>query len=306
MLNLWAWEVGHTRHLGVSTGPDASMVLDLATVDPCFGSIAMLWQRYPDRVQLQMFLNRCLAEHSQRVALDMSTIRVPVSLSECWAAGVTYEISREARVEETRGAEAFYRRVYESERPELFFKAKAPGRRVVGHGAAVGLRRDSTWQVPEPELTLIVDPAGRLFGFTVGNDMSSRDIEGENPLYLPQAKIFHHSAAIGPCIRLADSSDVDGWDITMEVRRAGEAIFSGQISTSQMKRTPDELLSYLVRQWPVDGWTALMTGTALVPPASFALQNEDVIDISITGIGTLANVARMIGPDWVPLVGSAN
>lgn len=293
--NLWAWtDESDTPHVGMSQGPMGE-AMDLVYADARIDSIDALWRLYggPSLVHtLESWWQRI----PQRVPIPEVRLGVPVPLVECWAAGVTYAMSRDARVEETQGAETFYRKVYDAQRPELFFKA--PGSRVVGHAAEVGLRRDSTWQVPEPELTLVLDPDGHLFGFTIGNDMSSRDIEGENLLYLPQAKMFHHSAAVGPSLALAGTLDPENLEIRMVIERQNRVIFDGRITTAQMRRTPEELIHYLHKEWPIGGWTALMTGTALVPPADVSLDDGDRIAITITGIGTLENRVRRIGPTW--------
>lgn len=297
MLNLWSWrDAAKMSHVGVSEGPHLDRVLDLQVVDSALDSLSVLWEREPRVKGLAHRLASWLDRVPERVALTPEVLTVPVPLSECWAAGVTYQMSRDARLEETEGAQQFYRLVYEAERPEIFFKA--PGSRVVGPEAWVGLRRDSHWQIPEPELTVILDPTGELFGFTVGNDMSSRDIEGENPLYLPQAKIFHHSAAIGPSIVLAGTWDPSDQEITMEIRRTGQVMFEGAVNTTLMRRSPELLVQYLRREWPIEGWTALMTGTTIVPPADFSLEEDDEIAIAISGIGRLVNYARRIGPKW--------
>lgn len=297
-LNLWSWQtVDDGRHVGVSVGPKMDEVLDLSLVSPELRSIDALWRQWPSALRLQAELSSALSGYSQRVNLEDCTLRVPVDVEECWAAGVTYEMSRDARVEETEGAERFYRRVYDAERPELFFKA--PGSRVVGPDAHVGLRRDSAWQVPEPELTVILDPAGNVFGYTVGNDMSSRDIEGENPLYLPQAKVFHHSASLGPSVLLAAGIDLKDMSIAMAIHRQGQVAFHGTVSVATMRRSVTELVDYLFQELPAAGWTALMTGTGLVPDPDFSLEDGDEIVMSIEGIGTLRNVARRIGPEWV-------
>lgn len=296
-LNLWTWMTPeHTRHVGVSRGPEGMEVLDLTQMDPALDSIQRVWERASTPELAAMKLYEWLDKDERRLGLPLPSLQVPVPLSECWAAGVTYEISRDARAEETHDAEMFYRRVYDAERPELFFKG--PGSRVVGMYADVGLRRDSDWQVPEPELTIILDPKGQVFGYTIGNDMSSRDIEGANPLYLPQAKIFHHSAAIGPGIALAGTLDPRALEIVMVIRRQGAVVFEGRVGTSKMQRGLEDLVRYLRREWPIVGWTALMTGTAVVPPASFTLMEDDEIAINITGIGTLINTARRISPEW--------
>ncbi len=198
-----------------------------------------------------------------------NNLLAPIGRQEIWASGVTYLRSREARMEESKdaGGGDFYARVYEAERPELFFKATAY--RTVGSGEPVRIRKDSKWNVPEPELTLFVCSAGSIEGYTVGNDMSSRDIEGENPLYLPQAKSYDGSAAIGPCLYVpAEPIHADA-PISIEIVRNGQAVFSGNISINRMKRKHTELVDFLFRETSFPFGTYLMTGTGIVPPDSF-------------------------------------
>jgi 2-dehydro-3-deoxy-D-arabinonate dehydratase len=213
----------------------------------------------------------------------------PIGTQEVWAAGVTYFRSRDARMEEAEatGGDVFYNRVYDAERPELFFKA--PAGRVVTHGQSVRIRKDSTWDVPEPEFTLVINSAGEIIGYTIGNDMSSRSIEGENPLYLPQAKMYDGSAAIGPCVLISDEFDLAQTTISLIIGRNGEEIFSGETSLSQMKRKPKELQSFLYREMSFPVGAYLMTGTGIVPDPPFTLQSGDKIRITISGIGTLEN-----------------
>ncbi|QJD81094.1 fumarylacetoacetate hydrolase family protein [Spirosoma rhododendri] len=213
----------------------------------------------------------------------------PIGRQEVWAAGVTYLRSRDARMEESKkaGADNFYDRVYDAERPELFFKSTAE--RVVGPGGTVRIRRDSTWNVPEPELTLFITSSGKIVGYTCGNDMSSRSIEGENPLYLPQAKTYDGSAALGPCLYVPEQPISPDTMMHLQIDRAGETVFLGDLTISQMKRQHTELVSFLYRECSFPNGCFLMTGTGLVPPDSFTLQSGDVINISIDGIGTLTN-----------------
>ncbi len=213
----------------------------------------------------------------------------PIGSQEIWASGVTYLRSREARMEESKdaGGGDFYGRVYEAERPELFFKA--PAYRAVGSGEAVRIRKDSKWNVPEPELTLLICSKGTIEGYTIGNDMSSRDIEGENPLYLPQAKSYDASAAIGPCLYVSDSPIDPDSKIQIEILRDKDIIFSGEISINRMKRKHEELAQYLLRETSFPHGVYLMTGTGIVPPDDFTLNAGDEIRISIDGIGTLTN-----------------
>lgn len=213
----------------------------------------------------------------------------PIGSQEVWAAGVTYIRSREARMEEAKdaGGGDFYARVYEAARPELFFKA--PSYRVVGDGQKVRIRRDSKWNVPEPELTLFICSQGTIEGYTIGNDMSSRDIEGENPLYLPQAKSYDASAALGPCLYVADSPIDADTMIHLEIERSKQIVFSGMIPISRMKRKHTELGEYLFREMSFPNGVYLMTGTGIVPPDNFTLEVNDEIRISIDGIGVLVN-----------------
>ena len=211
----------------------------------------------------------------------------PVDEQEVWAAGVTYIRSREARQEEAADGGDVYARVYDAERPEIFFKAAA--KNTVGPLGAVGIRRDSRWNVPEPELGLVVNPAMEMLGFTIGNDMSSRDIEGANPLYLPQAKVYTASCAVGPGILLAPADTWLETTIRLVIGRGASDVFSGAISTDQIKRTIAELIDYLGRSNTYPGGAILLTGTGIVPPADFSLQPGDVVTISIDGIGTLQN-----------------
>jgi 2-dehydro-3-deoxy-D-arabinonate dehydratase len=213
----------------------------------------------------------------------------PIEQQEVWAAGVTYFRSREARVAESKdaGGGDFYTRVYDATRPELFFKAT--WNRVVGPGECVRIRSDSTWNVPEPELALLVSPTGSILGYTIGNDMSSRSIEGENPLYLPQAKVYDRCCALGPGILLSPEPLPPATRIVMEVRRAGAIACEGATALSEMKRQPAELVEYLMRDNIFPAGCILLTGTGIVPPDSFTLQTGDEIRIQIDRIGELEN-----------------
>lgn len=222
------------------------------------------------------------------VPLADASLLAPIDRQEVWAAGVTYKRSRRARMEESIGAASFYDKVYDADRPELFFKATAP--RVVGPGEAVRVRSDSRWSVPEPELTLVIAPDRRIVGYTIGNDMSARDIEGENPLYLPQAKLYDRSAALGPCVVLADAMPpLESVGIHLSIERAGQVAFEGRTSVGQMKRTPRELVGWLGRENLFPEGVFLMTGTGIVPEGSFTLAAGDVVSIAIDGIGVLVN-----------------
>ncbi|MBD2702222.1 fumarylacetoacetate hydrolase family protein [Spirosoma sp. BT702] len=213
----------------------------------------------------------------------------PIGRQEVWASGVTYLRSRDARMEESKkaGGDNFYDRVYDAERPELFFKATPE--RVVGPGANVRIRADSTWNVPEPELTLFITSSGNIVGYTCGNDMSSRSIEGENPLYLPQAKSYDGSAALGPCLYVPESPIAPTSQIRLEIIRNSQAVFTQSIAISQMKRQHTELVSFLYRECSFANGCFLMTGTGIVPTDDFTLRSGDEISITIDGIGTLTN-----------------
>jgi 2-dehydro-3-deoxy-D-arabinonate dehydratase len=216
----------------------------------------------------------------------------PVDEQDVWAAGVTYERSRQARQEEALDGGDIYARVYGAERPELFFKAQ--GRHVVGPRGAVGIREDARWSVPEPELAVVFNPALEAVGFSVGNDMSSRDIEGANPLYLPQAKIYTASCALGPGIALAAASDWPATALRLTVRRAGKPVFEGDTHTARLRRPLPELAQYLSRSNRFPDGVVLLTGTGIVPPADFTLAAEDVVEITIDGIGTLINPVQVV------------
>lgn len=212
----------------------------------------------------------------------------PIDQQEVWAAGVTYLRSREARERESEGAARFYDLVYKASRPEIFFKA--PPRRVLAPGKPVRVRSDSKWSVPEPELTLCISPKGKIVGFTIGNDMSARDIEGENPLYLPQAKIYSGSCSMGPCITLAGSLPMgEECVIRMSIYRNGAEVFNGQTSMAMMARKLEDLADWLFRENDFPDGAFLLTGTGTVPPDHFTLNSGDVIRIEVTGIGVLEN-----------------
>ena len=214
----------------------------------------------------------------------------PIGSQEVWAAGVTYFRSRTARMEEAKdaGGGSFYDRVYSAERPELFFKA--PPYRVVGPGGKVRIRRDSKWNVPEPELALLVNARGTIIGYTIGNDMSSRDIEGENPLYLPQAKVYDGSCALGPAVLVTEEPLARETQIGIEILRGGSVAFGGSTSLAQMKREPRELVEFLYRETSFPFGCYLLTGTGIVPPDDFSLARGDEVRITIEPIGTLRNV----------------
>ena len=250
------------------------------------------WDSLINREDLLTFLSEAVSRGvalERNYRLEESDLLAPVGSQEVWAAGVTYYRSRDARMEEASasGGGDFYDRVYSAPRPELFFKSSP--HRVAGPGQSVRIRRDSRWNVPEPELTLVVTSRGRIVGYTVGNDMSSRDIEGENPLYLPQAKVYDQSCALGPCVLVREEDLSPSTGISLVVLRGGAPVFEGTTSLSQMKRSAQELVDYLYRENSFPSGCFLMTGTGIVPPSSFTLASGDEIRIGVDSIGTLVN-----------------
>ena len=229
-------------------------------------------------------------ESAGRAALDH--LLPPVEQQEVWAAGVTYFRSRTARMEESKVSSGshFYDLVYNALRPELFFKA-APWR-VIGPGGQVRIRCDAAWNVPEPELALVVSPAGQITGYTIGNDMSSRDIEGENPLYLPQAKVYNGSCALGPCILVSPTPPPPETRIQLDIRRSGASVFAASTTLAEMKRDFQTLVDYLYKETSFPNGCVLLTGTGVVPPDDFTLRSRDQIAITIDGIGTLQNIVE--------------
>lgn len=224
--------------------------------------------------------------------VSVSDILAPIQNQELWACGVTYLRSKEGRQEESKaaGGSDFYAKVYDAQRPEVFFKATA--HRVVGTGDKVNIRKDSVWDVPEPELTLVVTSSGKIVGYTIGNDMSSRSIEGENPLYLPQAKTYDGCAALGPSVFVTDKMMDLNSSIQMEIKRNNTIVFEGNITLHQMKRSPEELVSFVYRECSFPKGCMIMTGTGIVPGSDFTLQSQDEIKITIDSIGTLVNTVR--------------
>jgi len=229
------------------------------------------------------------ATHGASEVEKLAALEAPIEHQEVWASGVTYYRSRSARIEESKdaGGGDFYDRVYSAERPELFFKAVA--HKVAGPNSEVRIRGDAKWSVPEPELTLAVNSRGEIIGYTIGNDMSSRDIEGANPLYLPQAKVYDRSCALGPGILIQKEPLPANTQISIEILRSGSTEFAGTISLSEMKRDPRTLVEYLYRDQSFPYGCFLLTGTGIIPPDAFTLASRDEIRISISGIGTLVN-----------------
>jgi len=252
--------------------------------------LAERWDALLQRPDLFTHATRCVEERAGVLLREARAI-APVGRQEVWAAGVTYLRSRVARNEESSGGQgevlSVYDRVYDAARPELFFKAA--GWRVRGPGEEVRIRRDARWSVPEPEVALVVAPSGDIAGYTIGNDMSSRDIEGENPLYLPQAKMYDGSCALGPAVLLTDRPLPPETRIAMAIRRGGATVYEGETTFSRMRWDPRRLVEYLMRETSFPDGCVLLTGTGVVPPADFTLQGGDAIDISVDGIGVLSN-----------------
>lgn len=251
---------------------------------------AASWDDLVVREDLFVYLQQEVQRSQPLSGVALEHLLPPIGNQEVWAAGVTYYRSRDARMEESKSAGGgdFYDRVYHAARPELFFKATP--HRVVGPGGTVAIRKDASWSVPEPELVLFINAMGKIAGYTVGNDMSSRDIEGENPLYLPQAKIYDGSCALGPCLLVLDEPLPDSTEILLEIVRPAGSVFSGATTLKGMKRKPEELVEYLYRSCSFPHGCFLLTGTGIVPPDSFSLQSGDEVRITIPPIGTLVNV----------------
>lgn len=249
------------------------------------------WDNFINDDNLFKTINSLLASGhgTRKESLTDSAIMAPVGKQELWACGVTYLRSKVGRQEESKlsGGADFYAKVYEAERPEVFFKATP--NRIVGPGDKVKIRKDSTWDVPEPELILVVTSSGKIIGYTIGNDMSSRSIEGENPLYLPQAKTYDACAAVGPCIYITEKPLDTNTMIHLEINRNNTNEFSDKIAISQMKRTPQELVGYVFRECSFPHGCLIMTGTGIVPGNDFTLKSGDEIKITIDNIGTLVN-----------------
>ncbi len=257
-----------------------------------------IWDTIINRSNLHQYLSG-LSQISEPLPFDrgqqlLSNPLAPIGSQEVWAAGVTYLKSRDARMEESKesGASDVYSKVYDADRPELFFKALA--HRVSAPGEEVNIRKDSTWNVPEPELTLYINSSGEIQAYTVGNDMSSRSIEGENPLYLPQAKVYERSCALGPCLFVPEKPISSETTISISIKRNHHEVFNGSIHLNRMKRNLPELASWLYRACQFQHGSFLMTGTGIVPSNEFTLQAGDEISISIEGIGTLTNTVQVI------------
>ncbi len=247
------------------------------------------WNELINRDNLFQFLSTQI-NNKIDVNWNETKILAPISKQEVWAAGVTYLRSRDARMEESKdaGGADFYSKVYNAERPELFFKALP--HRVAAHSEEVFIRKDSKWNVPEPELALFINSKGNISAYTIGNDMSSRDIEGENPLYLPQAQVYEKSAALGPCLYVCENQISLDASISIKIKRGNDVMFEGSIQLNRMKRKFAELAEYLFREMKFEHGCFLMTGTGIVPPNDFTLNEGDEVEISIDEIGTLKNI----------------
>ncbi|HUR09768.1 MAG TPA: fumarylacetoacetate hydrolase family protein [Flavitalea sp.] len=257
------------------------------------------WDTVINRQALSSYLQKLCVDRNRiddqrRDQFFAAGIQAPIGQQEVWAAGVTYLRSRDARMEESKdsGGADFYQKVYQAERPELFFKSAAE--RVAAHGEEVYIRRDSLWNVPEPELTLFINAEGTIEGYTIGNDMSSRSIEGENPLYLPQAKVYERSTALGPCLYVPENPISTETMISITITRNLTAVFSGSVSINRIKRPFTELVEFLYRECRFPAGCFLMTGTGIVPADDFTLQRGDIVAISIEGIGVLENTVSIM------------
>ncbi|MHC3378142.1 fumarylacetoacetate hydrolase family protein [Haloarcula sp. H-GB5] len=279
---------GNSQRLAVETGDG---VYDLTSVKPQLRTFrdllksASIADTTPDELSAR-HLDAAEAVSEQRLEADATD---PVTADEVWAAGVTYQISEEARTDESDTPE-MYLDVYDAERPEVFFKSTP--NRTVGPGEAVGIRADSDWDVPEPELAIVLYE-GEIVGYTVGNDMSSRSIEGANPLYLPQAKVYDRCCSVGPAV-VTDIEDPHSLALSMSIHRGGDCVYHGETNTSEMKRTCEELVSYYTAHNAVPELSVLLTGTSLVPDDDFTLQEGDEVTIDIESIGTLKNPVTVV------------
>ncbi len=267
----------------VIVGDDSVQALNLTSAKGTMRLSDILYSDNPSE------LAKSLVDKSvEPVALETVQFLAPIDSQEVWAAGVTYKRSQVARMEESKSGADHYAMVYTADRPEIFFKSTPT--RVVGPNQPVRIRKDATWSVPEPEFVLMLDPQMNIKGYTIGNDMSSRDIEGENPLYLPQAKVYNQSCAMGPYILVKESElDFPETKINLSIQRAGSEVFTGETNLGQIVRKLEDLASWLGRELDFPHGAALFTGTGIIPPDSFTLNPGDLVRISITGLGTLEN-----------------
>lgn len=281
-----------TSGISLGTVVDAS-IYDMTGVDSKkFRDLNTLYHSADGDVSKIVDIASDAMKKARKLPYDYGLLKIPVKPVEIWAAGVTYLRSRQARESETK-TKGLYDYVYEATRPEIFLKDT--GLRCKGPNEEVAVRSDSKWSVPEPELTVLCDGETKIVGYTAGNDVSSRDIEGENPLYLPQAKVYRGSSSIGPVIVTPDEvKDPRSLEIRMKIKRNKRQVFEGSTNTSQMKRSVQELLSFLKRDNVLSTFTMLMTGTSIVPPDDFTLQTGDEVEIEIENIGTLINPVKKL------------
>jgi 2-dehydro-3-deoxy-D-arabinonate dehydratase len=295
-MNLISFQSGESKALGLWKNEE---VINLTKLNPVtFGSFTQLSihsHKYDETIEQTIskaLKGSSIEPNRESLSLDDKRVLIPLDPAEVWACGVTYRRSQEAREYET-DVKGIYDLVYDAERPEIFFKTT--GIRCVGTNQKIGIRGDSSWSVPEPELAFIIGPDCQVVGFTAGNDVSARDIEGENPLYLPQAKIFESCCALGPSIVTIDEVGIEpSLEIKCEIRRDKKPIFSGFTNTDRMKRSIDELRSYLCKYNPIPPGSVCLTGTGIVPPDDFSLQKGDIINIKIEKIGTLKNTVKRL------------
>ncbi|MEX2287195.1 MAG: fumarylacetoacetate hydrolase family protein [Planctomycetaceae bacterium] len=270
------------RRIGLLENNDV-LLLDLTQVEECHTLSDIL--HAPDPLGLARFL---VDPNAAPLAADSIKLMAPIDRQEVWAAGVTYKRSQIARMEESKSGASHYDKVYTADRPELFFKANRS--RVSGPGEPVRVRHDSRWSVPEPELAMVISPERKLVGFTIGNDMSARDIEGENPLYLPQAKVYQQCCALGPCVLIPEEPlNRESTRISVSITRRREVVFRGETNVGQMVRSFDDLIGWLTRENEFPQGVILLTGTGVIPPDEFTLKHGDSVSIEISGIGTLTN-----------------
>ena len=280
-----------------ATDADARIRVGLITDDDTLLDLAAAgidrMQSLLERADLTEELARLTRAGLPQHWLDEVRLATPVESQEVWAAGVTYLRSKQARMVESEFSADAYDHVYEATRPEIFFKSMPE--KVVSPGDAVGIRSDARWNVPEPELALVINSSARIVGYTIGNDMSSRDIEGENLLYLPQAKIYARSCAVGPWIVVGvTEDDVRGWKIQLEICRGGQTVFAGETRANQIKRSFAELVEYLFRSQQFPQGAVLLTGAGVIPPDAFTLAADDRVRITISGVGTLENAVVIV------------
>ena len=272
---------------GIGLVQDATTLVDVTALTGSDLSVLL------EKTNLGAFLSSLKTSELPKLALNSIKCLAPVNAQEVWAAGVTYLRSKKARMEESEFSASAYDRVYEAPRPEIFFKSVA--NKVSPHEGPVGIRADAKWNVPEPELALVINSRKELVGYTIGNDMSSRDIEGENLLYLPQAKCYKHACALGPFITVGVSEEIARtWTIGVEIQRAGKVVFGGETGVNQIKRTFGELIEYLFRSQEFPSGVVLLTGTGVVPGDDFTLAPGDSVAITISGVGTLRNTVETV------------